>query len=64
MITSTEPKSNAMLAELQRQREVALEQVVMLCGDLAAANARIAELKAMVDKLPAPESKPLLKEVS
>jgi hypothetical protein len=60
MITSTDPKSNAMLAVLQKQRDDAQEGVALLAGELAAANAKITELRAQIpvtaqDSVPNPD---------
>jgi hypothetical protein len=59
MITSSDPKSNAMLIAIQQQRDSALEGVALMAGNLAEAHARIAELQANLDNLlklnPSPE---------
>jgi hypothetical protein len=41
MITSSDPKSNAMLVVIQAQRDSALEGVAMMAGDLAEARAAL-----------------------
>jgi len=51
MISSQDPKSNAILTVLQTQRDAALEQVALLAGDLAAANIKIAELEPLFGQL-------------
>lgn len=40
----TETKLNAMLAAMQRQRDAALNEVVVLRGELAELQAKVAEL--------------------
>jgi hypothetical protein len=46
MITSSDPKSNAMLLALQMQRDAALEQTALLAGDVAEARASLAAEQA------------------
>ena len=46
MITSQDPKSNGMLVALQAQRDQAHEGAAMLAGELAQANALLAEERA------------------
>lgn len=64
MITSTDPKSNAMLAVLQKQRDDAQEGVALLAGSLAEAHAKIAELQQKISALtPVEAPKPTLEAV-
>ena len=58
MITSTDPKSNAMLLALQSQRDNALETAAVLAGELGEAKETIKTLQAQVDALKPKEATP------
>ena len=64
MITSSDPKSNAMLLTIQAQRDGALEQAAMLAGEAAEALAKCAELQRRIDELAQPKPQPALEAVS
>jgi hypothetical protein len=46
MLNATDPRTTAILGVLQLQRDRALEEVVLLAGDIAEAKAQIAALEA------------------